>query len=291
MPTPRPTAFRPAATGASSAALMPIDSPRLRAAIDMRLYTPGSADGRPLAIPVVPEGLGQLATAEREQTAGFAAAALGGMIGYRPRGADQVLQAILTKAIEVLAEMIPTQSITVEAIQTLVGDQDAALLNAVGGYEAKHYKKLAQDLLTLRLQNGRLLSANGDQLDIDLLLGRNAFAVAGKTRLTIVNTQFLTSAGAADFWVAQFLLALDRWRTRNPSANLQAVVLLDEADIYLPARASHQPRRHSNRCCDCAVGGAGVHARDSKSGRLRLPLPGEHPRLGGWAGQRAGGAE
>ena len=208
---------------------------RLRDAVDVRLYTPGSTEGRPLAIPVVPEGLGQLTTADREQTAGFAAAALGGMMGYKPRGADQVLQAILAKAIEVLAQAAPGRPVAVEALQQLVQDQDPALLNAVGGYEPKHYKKLAQDLLTLRLQNGRLLAAGGDPLDVDALLGRGAAAAKGKARLTIVNTQFLGSPAAVDFWVAQFLMALDRWRAKSPSPDLQAVVLLDEADQYLPA--------------------------------------------------------
>lgn len=206
-----------------------------RAAVDVRLYTPGATEGRPLAIPVVPEGLAQLSTADREQTAGYAAAALGGMIGYKPRGPDQVLQAILAKAIEVLAGVAPNRPVTVDALQALVQDLDPALLSAVGGYEPKHYKKLAQDLLTLKLHNGRLLAAGGDPLDIDALLGRGAAAAAGKVRLTIVNTQFLGSPGAVDFWVAQFLMALDRWRTRSPSDHLQAVVLLDEADLYLPA--------------------------------------------------------
>ena len=38
-----------------------------------------------------------------------------------------------------------------------------------------------------------------------------------------------------EFWVAQLLLALDRWRTKNPAPHLQAVFLFDEADLYLPA--------------------------------------------------------
>lgn len=35
--------------------------------------------------------------------------------------------------------------------------------------------------------------------------------------------------------MSQFLIALDRWRLRSPAADLQAVVMLDEADQYLPA--------------------------------------------------------
>lgn len=209
----------------------------LRDRVDVRLYTPGEPRGRALAIPVAPDDLSQLTTADREQTAGYAAAALGAMIGYKGRGTDQKLQVILAKAIEVLAAAAPDRPISVEALRQLVDDSDPSLLNAVGGYEPKHYKRLAEDLLTLKLQNGRLLAAEGDRLDIDALLGRGESAVAGKTRLSIINTQFIGSTGATEFWVTQFLMALDRWRLKSPSDQLQAVVLLDEADLYLPAQS------------------------------------------------------
>jgi DNA helicase HerA-like ATPase len=39
------------------------------------------------------------------------------------------------------------------------------------------------------------------------------------------------------FWVAQFLMTLGRWISRSPdlSGTLQAIVLFDEPDLYLPA--------------------------------------------------------
>ena len=79
------------------------------------------------------------------------------------------------------------------------------------------------------------LTAAAEPLDIDALLGRGAHGRPGKTRLSIVNTQFLGDPAAVEFWVAQLLLALDRWRSKNPSQQLQAVFLFDEADAYLPA--------------------------------------------------------
>lgn len=206
---------------------------RLRAAVDVRLYTPGATEGRPLAIPVVPDGLAQMPADEREQTAGFAGSALAKMIGYGPKG-DGKFEVILARAVDVLAAAGPGGPVTVDAVQQLVAAQDPALLSAVGGYEKKHYAKLAEDLLTLKLRNGKLLAAGGDRLDVDDLLGRRV-PVPGRTRLTIVNTQFLGSDAAADFYVAQLLIALDRWRGRSPSPDLQAVLLLDEADLYLPA--------------------------------------------------------
>jgi energy-coupling factor transporter ATP-binding protein EcfA2 len=210
---------------------------RLRDRLDVALFTPGASDGRPLVLPIVPQDMAQLSTADREQLAEFSAAAIGGMMGYRPgRSPDKIQLVILAKAIGVLAEAASDGPVTVDHLQELVQSQDALLLNAVNGYEAKHYKRLAEDLLTLKLGQSRLLAAPGaERLDIDALLGRGAAAVTGKTRLSIISTQFLGSAAAIDFWVSQFLIALDRWRLKSPSEELQAIVLLDEADQYLPA--------------------------------------------------------
>jgi hypothetical protein len=205
---------------------------RLRAAVEVALYTPGADAGRPLAIPVVPGDLGQLPAADREQLAQYAAASLGAMMGYRSKAPDPKL-VILQKAIEVLARL-PGREVTAKALQQLVADQDDALLCQVEGFEDKHFKKLSQDLLTLSLQHRRLLES-GEPLNVDTLLGRDSGT--GKTRLTVINTQFLGDAATTDFWVAQLLLAVDRWRAKNPSPDgrLQAVFLFDEADQYLPA--------------------------------------------------------
>jgi hypothetical protein len=205
----------------------------LRARLDVALFTPGGASGRPLALPVVPAGLGQLPEADREQLAGFAAAALAGMMGYKLKGPDPKL-AILGKAIEVLAAQAGRE-VTVDCLRRLVEDRDEALVLAVDGFDARHYKRLGEDLHSLALHRRSLLAAAAEPLDIDTLLGRGPDARPGRTRLSIVSTQFLGDTTAVEFWVAQLLLALDRWRAKNPAQQLQAVFLFDEADVYLPA--------------------------------------------------------
>ena len=212
---------------------MPNAACALRDCLDVALFTPGAAAGRPLALPVVPAGLGQLPEADREQLAVFAAAALAGMMGYKVKGSDPKL-AILSKAIEVLA-LTPGRDVTVDGLRRLVEDRDDALVHAVDGFDAKHYKKLGEDLHSLALQRRPLLAAAAEPLDIDALLGRGPDARPGKTRLSIINTQFLGDPAAVEFWSAQLLLALDRWRAKNPAQQLQAVFLFDEADAYLPA--------------------------------------------------------
>src|SRR5262249_51853481 len=163
----------------------------------------------------------------------FAAAGLAGMMGYRPKGVDPRL-AILGKAIEVLAS-VPGREVTVRGLQQLIDEQDEAFVAAVGGFEGRHYRRLAEDLLALSLQRQRLLEGKGNTLDVERLLGRGPDALQGKTRLTIINTQFLGGQEAIDFWLSQFLSAVGRWATRKPSPDgrLQAVFLFDEADQYL----------------------------------------------------------
>ena len=71
------------------------------------------------------------------------------MMGYKPNSTDP-RQAILGKAIEVIAAQ-QGQVVTVRALQQMVEEQDETLLLAVGGFEAKHYKKLSENLLTILL--------------------------------------------------------------------------------------------------------------------------------------------
>lgn len=204
-----------------------------RDGVDVALFTPGSTSGRPLAIPVVPPDLGTLPTAERATMTEQAAANLGRMMGYNSRSLDPKV-VILQTAIELLSRTGPGP-ITVSSLQQLVRDRDDALIGSFEGYEDKHFKKLAENLLTLSYQHRRLLE-EGEPLNVDALLGRSPDRVPGRTRLSIINTQFLGDEGAVDFWLAQFLLCVKRWREQHPASDrLQCVLLFDEADRYLPA--------------------------------------------------------
>jgi hypothetical protein len=205
----------------------------LRDRLDVAVFTPGEPRGRPLALPVVPPGFDQLPEADREQYAQYAAAALGSMLGFKGTDGDRQQQAVLAKAIEVLAAE-PGTEVTIPALRQLVEDQDDTLLAAVGGFDGKVYKRLADRLLTLWLNNKSLLT--GDEvLDVDALLGTGLHARPGRTRLSVISTRFLGDPAKLDFWVAQLLVAVGRWCGKSPSTGLQAVLLFDEADVYLPA--------------------------------------------------------
>ena len=75
------------------------------------------------------------------------------------------------------------------------------------------------------------------------------------------------------FWVAQFLMEVGRWIGRSPAPDgtLQAILIFDEADLYLPAvrqPASKEPME--TPAAPGPVGGAGPAPGHPESRRLRL---------------------
>jgi DNA helicase HerA-like ATPase len=206
----------------------------LRERLDVSLYTPGQPGGRPLAIPLVPDGQEPLNSADRELLAGYAAAALGGMMNYRSSGADKQKLAVLRKALELLGDLAGKEASLPNLIRYL-DEGDDTLFAAVGNLaDARLFARLARDLQTLHINQSRLLAGDAERLNLDALLGLNEYAKPGKTRLSIISMRFL-EANAVEFWVSQFLTALNRWCARRPRGELQAVFLFDEADRYLPA--------------------------------------------------------
>jgi len=208
---------------------------RLRDRLEVALYTPGQPQGRPLAIPLVPEGKEQLTSFDREQLAGYAAAAFAGMMNYRESGADQKKRAVLGKAVELLGELAGKEPSLPNLIR-YIADGDDALFAAVGNLgDARLFKKVADDLQALELNQRRLLAGDAERLNLDALLGLNEFARPRKTRMSVISTRFLAES-AVLFWVSQYLTAIGRWMGRQPSDKLRAVFLFDEADLYLPAQ-------------------------------------------------------
>jgi DNA helicase HerA-like ATPase len=209
---------------------------RLRALVEVAVYTPGNPRGRPLSIAIAPAGLGRLGSFERGQVGRFAASALAGMMIYGANRSDQARRAILASAIDLLAQLEPDGSVTLGPLIEYIAEKDPGLVNAVGRLDLKLFDTLVNDLETLRLSRGEFLDAQGEPLDPEALLGLGRHARPGKARLCIISTKFLGATQDVQFWVSQLLVALGRWSSRSPSGRLQAALLFDEADLYLPAQ-------------------------------------------------------
>ncbi|HWB09727.1 MAG TPA: AAA family ATPase [Pirellulales bacterium] len=196
------------------------------------LFTPGNARGRPLRLPLVPAGM--KADGQFDQLAASTGSALASIVGFGPESRYGPQRAILIHAVKQLATLRPDQESGIEELIELVDSADPSLVNAIGKLDTKHFRKIVQNLETLRLTRGELFATTAERLDFDRLLRSNS---NGKTRLTLVSTKFLGDTTDVQFWIAQFLNELRRWIGGHPSAALQAALLLDEADIYLPARS------------------------------------------------------
>lgn len=207
----------------------------LRDRLDVCVYTPGEPRGRELMLPVVPSGLAELPAHERGMIARYAASALGSMMGYRKSRTDETRLGILGKAVELVGRTTVGAAPGLGELVSVLDDEDPELLSLVGRLDTKHFRALVEDLETLRLRYEHLVREEGERLSPELLLGLDGQR-GSRTRLSIISTKFLGDNAAIDFWMARLLGELSRWASRSPASALQAVLFLDEADIYLPAQ-------------------------------------------------------
>jgi hypothetical protein len=220
-----------------------------REKVDVSLYTPGNDDGRPLALTVLPGSVPNATSRDVRTQAEDAAQALGTMMGYRESQAHTKLRAALLAAVEVLLE-IGHKSPSLKSLLDLMSSEDPALLQKLGYLDQRLLQKLIQDVESFRQLNARFLAAGAEPLDAEALLGYGHHAVSGRTQLSVISTKFLGSEDIVQFWVAQLMIELARFASAHPSRDLQAVIMLDEADLYLPAigkPSSKQPLENALR--------------------------------------------
>lgn len=218
---------------------------QLRDRVEVALYTPGNPNGRSLAIPLLPRGVKEMNPFDREQVARVAAWALGDMMNLTKTNKAQGQRTVMQVALQQLAELEESSEITIQSLISYLQDRDPGLLAALGGL-SKFVDTVALDLEVLVKGKGSLMGTGSEPLDTGELLGRahGQSHPDGKTRLSIISTKFLGSDTDIQFWVAQLLLDIQRWFSQHSARQLQAVLMLDEADIYLPATkqpATKQP--------------------------------------------------
>jgi RecB family exonuclease/GTPase SAR1 family protein len=206
--------------------------------LDVALFTPGHPNGRHLGIRILPSDLATMTETEQEQTYRTAAAALSFMMQFRDSDADRAKTAILVQAMALLDRQ-GTTPVTLDSLSNFIGDKDPALIDAIGYLNPKSCDRLVENLQTLAIMKGSLFADDHEEpLSAERLFGLDAREPASsRTRLSILSTKFLGDERTSLFWVAQLLSELARFTSRYPSEQLQALVLFDEADLYLPANA------------------------------------------------------
>ena len=212
---------------------------RLADSIDVAVYTPGRASGRPISITLLPNGINELPDQEQQLLANLSAAALGDMLHLKNSATHQKQSGTLSVALRILGARSSKEVVLADLIG-LLEDEDPELSELTQRMDpsGRIRRDLVAQLDSLRHRNSALFEVGGELLRMELLLGRGRFARSdNRTRLSIIYTGFLGDNENILFWVSQFLSEALRFCQRNPNDELQAVVMFDEADLYIPANA------------------------------------------------------
>ncbi|MGE3228478.1 MAG: helicase HerA-like domain-containing protein [Hyphomicrobium sp.] len=211
---------------------------KLADAIDVAVYTPGRSSGRPISITLLPNGINELPDHEQQLLANLSAAALGDMLHLKNSATHQKQSGTLSVALRILGSR-HSREVTLGDLIHLLEDEDAELTDLTQRMDpsGRIRRDLIAQLDSLRHRNSALFEGGGESLRMESLLGLGPYARDGRTRLSIIYTGFLGDNENILFWVAQFLSEALRFCQRNPNEELQAVVMFDEADLYIPANA------------------------------------------------------
>jgi DNA helicase HerA-like ATPase len=211
---------------------------KLADAIDVAVFTPGRASGRPISITLLPNGINELPDHEQQLLANLSAAALGEMLHLKNSATHQKQSGTLSVALRILGSR-HSREVTLTDLIHLLEDEDPELSDLTQRMDpsGKIRRDLVAQLDSLRHRNSALFEAGGESLRMESLLGLGRYAREGRTRLSIIYTGFLGDNENILFWVSQFLSEALRFCQRNPNDELQAVVMFDEADLYIPANA------------------------------------------------------
>jgi DNA helicase HerA-like ATPase/energy-coupling factor transporter ATP-binding protein EcfA2 len=212
---------------------------KLADSIDVAVYTPGRASGRPISITLLPNGINELPGQEQQLLANLSAAALGDMLHLKNSATHQKQSGTLSVALRILGARF-SKEVTLADLINLLEEEDPELgeLTQRMDPSGRIRRDLVAQLDSLRHRNSALFEAGGEPLRMEALLGDGRYGRRdGRTRLSIIYTGFLGDNENILFWVSQFLSEALRFCQRNPNDELQAVVMFDEADLYIPANA------------------------------------------------------
>ncbi|MGD9806076.1 MAG: DUF87 domain-containing protein [Hyphomicrobiaceae bacterium] len=212
---------------------------RLAESIDVAVYTPGRASGRPISITLLPNGMNELPEHEQQLLANLSAAAMGDMLHLKNSATHQRQSGTLSVALKILGSR-SSKEVTLGDLINLLEEEDPELTELTQRMDpsGRIRRDLIGQLDSLRHRNSSLFEGGGEPLRMESLLGLGPFARRDeRTRLSVIYTGFLGDNENILFWVSQFLSEALRFCQRNPNDQLQAVVMFDEADLYIPANA------------------------------------------------------
>ena len=162
---------------------------KLADAIDVAVYTPGRASGRPISITLLPNGINELPDHEQQLLANLSAAALGEMLHLKNSATHQKQSGVLAVALRVLGSL-STNEVTLADLIRLLEDEHPELTDQTQRMDpsGKLRRDLVAQLDLLRLRNAALFEGGGESLRMESLLGLGRYQRPNRTRLSVIYT-------------------------------------------------------------------------------------------------------
>lgn len=210
---------------------------RLRAAVDMAVYTPGHSAGRPLAIlrsfDAPPEAIRNDAGALRDRIMGAVSGLLGlvGIDADPVQSREHVLLSNIIGAAWAAGAGLDLAGL-IQAVQKPPFDK-IGVFDVESFFPAKDRMGLAMALNNLLASPGFAAWTQGEALDVQRLL----FTAEGRPRLSVISIAHLSDAERM-FFVTILLNEVLSWVRAQPgTGSLRALLYMDEIFGYFPPNA------------------------------------------------------
>lgn len=204
---------------------------------DVVVFTPASRKGVAVSADPLNLELSGLEPAEVVRAVTSAATMIVSLLGYKLDSDDgEGLVAVFDRALSDLhqAKRFPR---SLEEFAHYLASMDEGQLKPYTKYaDAAKIAGACKKLARLDVGARRVLFHEGIPLNIDLLLGKgeHSAALPGKTRVSVIYLNTLSSQEEKEFFVAALVEQLYDWMLKHPSSEPQALFYIDEVAPFIP---------------------------------------------------------
>ncbi len=204
---------------------------------DVVVFTPASRKGVPISADPLSMDLSGLDNSEVIRAITSAANMIVSLLGYKLDSDDgEGLVAVIDRALSDLHKKNRFPRSLEEFAHHLTSLDEEGLKPYTKYADANKIAGACKKLARLDVGARRVLFHEGIPLSIDLLLGRGEQGgqVPGKTRVSVIYLNTLSSQEEKEFFVAALVERLYDWMLKNPSSEPQALFYIDECAPFIP---------------------------------------------------------
>ena len=206
--------------------------------VEVVIWSPGSSKGLPICMnPLQFEGVSSLSAEDQTRTLSSVAKNIASLIGYDldaddGKSAEAVMAVIFEYSVKKHVKLD-----NFNGLISILQDMPESVSEVVSAVASSGFiRGLIKKLSLLTLGSRKLIFQTGVPASIDVLLGLDE--PNGKTRVSIIYLNTLSTAEEKEFFIAGITQMLYRWMLKNPPRagfeGLQCALFIDEIAPYIP---------------------------------------------------------